>query len=197
MPAPDGSRHQFAARQMLDTTSPALDYIYEDISDPLAGQERLSVRLQTLGIAIAADRESAMPKAPEVELLGANAHPVLWVGQAVDTSVRMDKPTSQKVLESFRANDLAMGMRRARTLAIQSEAQGRQLPNTALVRQRHNTERLGRVERRQQAGQARRQHRLPRARRPDHQPRQTTRPSSGSGSVLGWTEVGSKGILLE
>jgi tyrosinase len=103
MPAPDGSRHRFVAQEMLDTTSPALDYAYEDASDPLGGEERLSARLGTLRFAAAPVRELTMPRTPQVELLGANAHPVQLVGQSVETSVRMDRPTQEKVVESFNA----------------------------------------------------------------------------------------------
>ena len=44
-----------------------------------------------------------MPKEPEVELLGANTQAVRLVGRAVAVPLRIDRPTGQKVLQSFTA----------------------------------------------------------------------------------------------
>jgi tyrosinase len=112
MPAPDGTRNQFTARQMLDTTSPGLDYVYEDVSDPLAGQERVAMRMRTLGMAMAPPTEVGMPTEPEVELLGANAQPVQLGGPGAETSVRMDHRVTRKVMESFSQAGVAAGARR-------------------------------------------------------------------------------------
>lgn len=103
MPAPDGSRRQFRAREMLDTTAPDLDYEYEDVSDPLGGQTRFEARRRTLGLETGIVQERAMAKKPKVELLGANASAVRLAGKLGGTSVRIDKETNRKVAESFAA----------------------------------------------------------------------------------------------
>jgi tyrosinase len=110
MPAPDGTRNPFTARQVLDTTSPGLDYVYEDVSDPLAGQERVAMRMRTLGMAPPA--EVGMPGEPEVELLGANAQPVQLGSPGAETSVRVDPRVTRKVMESFSQAGVATGARR-------------------------------------------------------------------------------------
>src|SRR5216684_2965115 len=45
MPGVDGTAFAFTAREMLDMSAPQLDYVYEDVSDPLGGRTRLADRL--------------------------------------------------------------------------------------------------------------------------------------------------------
>jgi tyrosinase len=109
MPQPDGSRRQFTPREMLDTSAPALDYVYDDISDPLGGQHRLSMRLNTLRLAMAAAEVPVMPKKAKIELMGANAEAVRLGNTPTATTVKIDKPTAAKVKASFNALALAAG----------------------------------------------------------------------------------------
>jgi tyrosinase len=111
MPEPDNStRTTFFAREMLDTTGPKLDYIYEDITNPFAARERVAERLQGLGVAPsaleafepAARRDMAREK--QVELLGAHAEGVRLSGPEAAVTVPLDQATSRKVFESFRTS---------------------------------------------------------------------------------------------
>jgi tyrosinase len=110
MPEPDNStRTTFFAREMLDTTGPKLDYIYEDITNPFAARERVAERLEGLGIpravveAVEPAAERDMAIKPQVELLGANAQGVRLSGPEAAATVPLDQTTSRKVLESFRS----------------------------------------------------------------------------------------------
>jgi tyrosinase len=108
MPEPDNkTRTTFHPSEMLDTTTPSLDYIYEDIRDPFPGPDRIARRMQHLRLTIPHTAELAMAKEPKVELLGADADAVHLAGPDVTTRVRLDPATSHKVLRSFQANELA------------------------------------------------------------------------------------------
>jgi tyrosinase len=108
MPEPDNkTRTTFHPSEMLDTTTPGLDYIYEDIQDPFPGPDRITRRMQHLRLMVPRTAERALAKEPEVELLGAEASAVHLTGPDVTTRVRLDPVTSRKVLTSFQANELA------------------------------------------------------------------------------------------
>jgi tyrosinase len=108
LPQADGSRKQFSPKDMLDTKAPGLNYLYEDISDPLSGQQRLSLRLASLKVLMDVPgiteglEVKTLPKKPKVELLGANSK-VITLGSAPSaTLIRADKPTVRKLAESFK-----------------------------------------------------------------------------------------------
>ncbi|HZQ34699.1 MAG TPA: tyrosinase family protein, partial [Dehalococcoidia bacterium] len=110
MPRPDGSSQRFTAQDMLDTRAPALDYGYEDTSDPFGGATRLDARLTRLGVqplAAAAAPEMHMAEPAPAELIGANDAEVPLQGGPVETRVRLDRPTLDKVSRSFAPEALA------------------------------------------------------------------------------------------
>jgi len=113
LPQPDGTRKRFAPKDMLDTTAPGLNYVYEDTSDPFAGQQRLGLRLKTLSVMIpgaqgaAGPEVSSVAKKPIVELLGANAKAVTLSNAPTSTTIKVDKPTARKVTNSFKLNQFA------------------------------------------------------------------------------------------
>jgi tyrosinase len=113
VPQADGTRKRFTPKDMLDTTAPALDYVYEDTSDPLAGQQRLSLRLKALSAFVQGAEDVAGPegdavaKKPKIELLGANAKVVTLSNAPTSTTVKVDKPTARKVIKSFGLNEFA------------------------------------------------------------------------------------------
>ena len=109
MPEPDNStRTAFSPDEMLDTTSPKLDYTYEDTSDPFPGADRLVARLNNLGIARPMST-AAMADKPQVELIGASAAPLHLSGPQTEARVRLDDRAGPKMLRSFQPNSLAAG----------------------------------------------------------------------------------------
>lgn len=117
MPQPDGSRHPFTARQMLDSTVPALDYVYDDTSDPLGGQDRLNLRLEALALplkaltALGAPEQRTVAKKPTVELMGANERVVRLTNAPMATTVKVDLPTGRKLAASFEATQFAANLK--------------------------------------------------------------------------------------
>jgi tyrosinase len=108
MPEPDNkTRTTFHPSEMLDTTTPSLDYIYEDIRDPLHGPDRIARRMEHLRLTMPLTAEPATAKEPQVELLGANADAVHLTGPEITARMRLDPAASHKVLRSFQANELA------------------------------------------------------------------------------------------
>ncbi|MFI4974747.1 MAG: tyrosinase family protein, partial [Caulobacterales bacterium] len=65
VPSVAGAPTQYAAKDMLDTQAPNLDYVYDDTSDPLAGVHRVAARLANLQAAGAP--VPAAPAAPAQE----------------------------------------------------------------------------------------------------------------------------------
>ena len=59
LPRVDGTLFEFTSREMLDTTAPLLDYIYDDEQIPPVPVENLAVRFERLGAPPAAARELA------------------------------------------------------------------------------------------------------------------------------------------
>lgn len=110
MPGPDGKAYEFTPKDMLNTEAPNLDYVYEDISDPLGGANHLALRLERLGApseALAGIRAEAKMQQQEAELIGANDAEVRLQGQPVETRVRLDRGVSGKVARSLRVNEMA------------------------------------------------------------------------------------------
>ncbi|MGY2171573.1 tyrosinase family protein [Pseudomonas gingeri] len=95
---------KYKVRDVLDTRVPKLDYTYEDTTAPQDKHPLLQRRLLNLGAIIAAPiPEVLMTRDTDVELIGANSSVLNLSGGSVDTSVHLDKPGSQKVLNSLRS----------------------------------------------------------------------------------------------
>jgi len=102
MPRPDGSPANYTARQMLKTED--LDYIYDDVSDPLSGETRLAARFRNLGLAAparAASRAMEETVARPAELIGANAAPVRLEGRSIATQVPISQAEARNLAASF------------------------------------------------------------------------------------------------
>jgi tyrosinase len=111
MPEPDNkTRSKFVPSDMLDTTAPKLDYIYEDDTDPFPNEDRISLRMRNLGFAQPTTIAAHMAKAPQVELLGASKDAVRLSGPEAQTRVLLDAPVSRKAFSSFRRNEFAGGI---------------------------------------------------------------------------------------
>lgn len=111
MPDANGAAWEFAPDEMLDTQAPHLDYIYDDIRDPLGGERMIESRLLKIGVprAAAAARsmmEVRMPRKPTVELIGANDRPLRLEGIDTQTSLEVDTRGSNKLMRSFSAKRL-------------------------------------------------------------------------------------------
>ena len=108
MPGVDGTPFTFTAREMLDMSVPQLDYVYEDVSDPLGGRTRLADRFAMLGRpapapAMGMAMGAAMARPPQAELLGANAQAVRLEGKTVNTQVVPGPAGDEKTLRQLRA----------------------------------------------------------------------------------------------
>ncbi|HEY0332079.1 MAG TPA: tyrosinase family protein [Rhodopseudomonas sp.] len=106
VPKPDGRRHDFAARDVVDTAT--LGYTYDDTSDPLGGTHRLVARLDRLALpqVTASAQEILVAERKPAELLGANKTAVQISGAAVETAVRLDTGIKDKLIRSFSARNL-------------------------------------------------------------------------------------------
>jgi tyrosinase len=98
LPAANNTWTSFTARQMLDTTAPHLDYVYDDTVDPIGGEDRRARRFERMGI-----RPLGAPAMTEgePELLGANAAPLRLGPQPASTSVRVDASAVARTQRSF------------------------------------------------------------------------------------------------
>jgi len=113
MPGVDGSPFAYTAREMLDMSAPQLDYVYEDVSDPLGGRTRLANRFAMLGRpapapAMGMAMGATMARPPQAELLGANAASVRLEGKSINTQVAMDPQATGKLAASFSTQGLGM-----------------------------------------------------------------------------------------
>ncbi|KMN81475.1 tyrosinase [Chromobacterium alkanivorans] len=108
MPRPNGSGYTFVAKDMLNTQAPNLNYVYQDVSDPLGGASRAAQRMQTLA-AIHLDTAAAttMANNPKTELLGANATAIKLGNSTVHAQMQLDSDAKNKVLSSFQASQAA------------------------------------------------------------------------------------------
>ncbi|MFJ4192600.1 tyrosinase family protein [Pseudomonas sp. NPDC089534] len=114
LPQANGSHKSFAPKDMLDTKAAGLDYVYEDISDPLGGHQRVALRMDTLKALMDVPETfnfaeiADVPRKPTVELLGANSK-ALTLGSAPSaTLVKTDKPTAAKLTQSFSMANFAL-----------------------------------------------------------------------------------------
>jgi tyrosinase len=108
-PGPDGQPHAYTAREMLNTESSNLNYVYEDVSDPFEGTDRLALRMARLNVAGAAEAgmrstEARMTERRKAELMGANETAVQLDGGIVDTQVRLDRDVTRTMVNSFSSN---------------------------------------------------------------------------------------------
>jgi tyrosinase len=106
VPDASGKPVFYTPSEMLDTQAQNLDYVYEDVSDPLQGVHRLDQRLMALGkpaalAAAGAATEASMGQ--QVELIGANDAPVQFGAGPVETRVRLDPVATAKVRQSFQS----------------------------------------------------------------------------------------------
>jgi tyrosinase len=109
MPDTKGNGYGFTPSDMLDTLAPNLNYVYEDVTDPLHGGSQLQRRLLRLNVperANIAVTEVAMTKESKTELLGANATTVRLQGKPVSTTVRMDEKVALKTARSLTMESL-------------------------------------------------------------------------------------------
>lgn len=112
VPHSDGQPWSFKVREMLDTRAPQLDYVYEDTSDPLPGQQLFAERLKTLGaqpqqITAAAVENKTLTPATPAELLGANDQTLVLSGGNVDTSVRLDQASTGTLMGNLKSKAFA------------------------------------------------------------------------------------------
>lgn len=105
LPWPDGSTWTFAARDVLDTTSARLDYVYDDIRDPFGGADLFTLRLKNLGVH--ADVANALNlevrvREPETELIGASEQAIRVTGDPVEARVRVDPDAAGRTMRSLK-----------------------------------------------------------------------------------------------
>jgi tyrosinase len=100
MPRPNGSTFTFTPAQVLDTTDPALDYIYQEVKAPPRTVTALSARLERLGVPRAETDllSGVLSMAPHkrTELVGANDTAIQLGGGTVDTHVSLDAAASNR-----------------------------------------------------------------------------------------------------
>lgn len=105
VPKPGGAFQRFAAKDMLDTTSPGLDYAYEDVSDPFSGVRRAEARAKRLAIAeplaSCAPETHARGSKSSAELIGSRDDRTIIEGGIVNVSISLDRRTIAKTARSF------------------------------------------------------------------------------------------------
>ncbi len=114
LPRIDGTTYGFRPRDVLDTTVPALDYVYDDDiapAAPAAPVAPLALRFQKLGVppaqAAAFARGVTMAPPKPAELLGANDRPVRLDSDVVETRVRLDSGQRQRLFAALDVKALA------------------------------------------------------------------------------------------
>jgi tyrosinase len=112
MPKPDGTEFTFTSRGMLDTTAPALDYIYDDDTSPQPAANALVARFERLGVPAgrAAEFAGAVRMSPlkTAELVGANQSVVRLNDATVETKVQLDSAVRNNLAASLRVESLAV-----------------------------------------------------------------------------------------
>ncbi len=109
MPDVTGKPVFYTPRDMLNTQAQNLDYVYEDTSDPLGGARPLAQRAITLGLAAAPPPAAGGGVTQQAELLGANDAAVQLGAAPVDTRVRLDRPSTARVIQSLQSMAVAGG----------------------------------------------------------------------------------------
>ncbi len=108
LPRPDGTTYGFTAREMLDTTAPSLDYVYEHEATPAPPLETLVTRFQRLGATaerahqLAGAVAMAPPKPPE--LLGASPDLVRLDRDSVEARVMLDPAPRHRLTAALRVD---------------------------------------------------------------------------------------------
>lgn len=103
VPLPNGQDWEFAPRDVTQTTAPNLDYIYDNIVDPLESVIPTTARLNRLGAPPSQISAFIMSTASESnpELIGANSNRLVMTGASVSTQVRLDSRMLGQVSRSF------------------------------------------------------------------------------------------------
>ncbi|NBF04583.1 tyrosinase family protein [Pseudomonas sp. Fl5BN2] len=115
VPTVSGHPWKFKVAQMLDTLAPQLDYRYDTSAAQQPVVHPLLRRLTRLGLAADQVRQFSsqgllMSNDQNSELIGANHAPLDLVGNSVQTSVVLDKSSSQKVFNSLKSNLLVANL---------------------------------------------------------------------------------------
>ena len=105
VPLSNGQDWKFAPKDVTQTTAPNLDYIYDNIEDPLQGVVSTTVRLMRLGASLRQISATSMSMKSESnpELIGANSDRVAMMGASASTQVRLDSRMLGQVSRSFEA----------------------------------------------------------------------------------------------
>ena len=115
VPDTEGRGVFFTPADMLDTTAPHLDYTYEDVSDPLQGETRLSMRALRLDLPIERVLKTGggiMATKKLVEMIGANDDGEIRLdGVESVLDVRLDTDVALRTLRSFETANLLSGDR--------------------------------------------------------------------------------------
>lgn len=94
MPAPDGTEYSFVPRGMLDTS--ALDYVYDDVSDPLGGRVRIWDRLERLTNTFMIGDGEMAEAAGKTEVIAANEGRET-ITDGASTTIRFDPAKSKNM----------------------------------------------------------------------------------------------------
>jgi tyrosinase len=104
-PRPDGALEISAAKDLLTTNAPNLDYVYEDVSDPLKGANRAALRLDRLAAPKAfvanGSSEATMNRQRAAEIVGANDGELRLDGRVAEAAIRLDRKVVAKIAGSF------------------------------------------------------------------------------------------------
>jgi tyrosinase len=105
-PRPDGALEILVARDILTANGPNLDYVYEEVSDPLPGVNRTALRADRRGApkAFVANVASGatMARLRSAELVGANDGELRLDGRVAEAAIRLDRKMVAKMAENFR-----------------------------------------------------------------------------------------------
>ena len=112
MPKPDGTVFPFKARDMLDTTAPTLDYVYDDDNNQPVPVNHLAVRFERLGLSPsrATEMAGAVTMAPPkpAELVGANSSVVRLSNDGVETKIPLDNTVRRKLTATMDTHTFSM-----------------------------------------------------------------------------------------
>ena len=111
MPRPDGTDYILKARDILDTRTPNLDYIYDDEGPAQPTAHLLAARFEALGVSAAragilAGATRMTPPKP-AELVGANDAVVRLSDSTVETKVQLDQNVRTALTSTLRAESFA------------------------------------------------------------------------------------------
>jgi tyrosinase len=109
VPLANGQGWQYTSKDVLETTAPNLDYIYDDLSDPLERATEIAGRLRRLGSPrnLNSGVGSNMENQQSTEMIGANSNRMALTGRTASTQVQLDDAMLSKVARSFTAFEAA------------------------------------------------------------------------------------------